>query len=93
MAWAASCRLEVEVLAWRSLFRDWIAMFEMLDGGVFSSKQQRRQVVVVPPQVVVEVLQVASGRRMGVKVVQQLEVVVSIRFVRKALDPSRMLQS
>ena len=67
-------------------------MFEMLDGGVFSSKQQRRQVV-VPPQVVVEVLQVASGRRMGVKVVQQLEVVVSIRFVRKAPDPSRMLQS
>jgi len=41
----------------------------------------------------VEALQVVSGRRLRVRVVQQLEEVVLKRFETRAPDPSRMLQS
>ena len=55
-------------------------MFETLDGAVFSSKQQHRQVVEVPLQVGEAELQAVSARRLRVRVVQQLEEVVSTHF-------------
>jgi hypothetical protein len=80
VAWAAFCQLEAEVEAWRLRFRDWKAMIETLDGVVFSSEQRRRQEVEVLLQAEEEGLQVVSGRLLRVRVVQQLEEVVSIRF-------------
>jgi hypothetical protein len=55
-------------------------MIETLDGVVFSSEQRRRQEVEVLLQAEEEGLQVVSGRLLRVRVVQQLEEVVSIRF-------------
>jgi hypothetical protein len=72
--------LEAEVEALRLRFRGWKAMFETLDGAVFSSEQQHRQGVEALLQVEEEVLQAVLERRLRVRVVQQLEVVVLIRF-------------
>ena len=80
MAWAAFCQLEAEVEALRLRFRGWKAMFETLDGAVFSSEQQHRQGVEALLQVEEEVLQAVSARRLRVRVVQQLEEVVSTHF-------------
>jgi hypothetical protein len=93
VAWAAFCQLEAEVEALRLLFRGWKAKFETLVGGESSSEPQHRQAVEVLLQAEEEELQVVSGRLLRVKVVQQLEEVVSTRFEMWAPDPSRMLQS
>jgi hypothetical protein len=55
-------------------------MSETLDGAVFSSKQQHRQAVEALLQAEEEVLQAVLERRLRVRVVQQLEVVVSTHF-------------
>jgi hypothetical protein len=55
-------------------------MIETLDAAAFSSEQRRRQEVEVLLQAEEEGLQVVSGRQLRVRVVQQLEEVVSIRF-------------